>query len=77
MDETRREDDSTGNTPTSADGAAPAVNPAPTGNGNRVRLAELIAQRAYQRFEYRGGEHGHDLEDWLEAERELTSGEEQ
>ena len=34
--------------------------------------SNLIAQRAYQRFEQRGREHGHDLEDWLEAERELT-----
>ena len=32
---------------------------------------EEIAQRAYRRFEERGSEHGHDLEDWLEAEREV------
>jgi len=32
---------------------------------------ERVAQRAYQRFEERGGEHGRDVEDWLEAEREL------
>ena len=31
--------------------------------------AEDIARVAYQLFERRGGEHGHDLEDWLEAER--------
>jgi hypothetical protein len=30
-----------------------------------------IAQRAYRRFEERGYEHGHDVEDWLEAEQEL------
>ena len=30
-----------------------------------------IRQRAYERFCERGGEHGRDLEDWLEAEREL------
>ena len=30
-----------------------------------------IAQRAYRRFEERGYEHGHDMEDWLEAEREM------
>jgi Protein of unknown function (DUF2934) len=29
-----------------------------------------VAQRAYRRFEARGYEHGHDMEDWLEAERE-------
>ena len=33
-------------------------------------LADRIAERAYQRFLERGGEHGHDREDWLEAERE-------
>ena len=32
---------------------------------------ELIAARAYARYEERGREQGHDLEDWLEAEREL------
>jgi hypothetical protein len=32
-------------------------------------MYEKIALRAYQIFERRGGESGHDLEDWLEAER--------
>ena len=32
---------------------------------------DSVALGAYRRFEERGGEHGHDLEDWLEAEREL------
>ena len=35
---------------------------------------EEIAQRAYELFVARGGEHGHDLEDWLEAERSLQKG---
>jgi len=30
-----------------------------------------IAQRAYELFEARGRVDGHDLEDWLQAEREL------
>jgi hypothetical protein len=30
-----------------------------------------IAERAYQIFVARGGEPGHDLDDWLEAESEL------
>ena len=33
---------------------------------------EAVARRAYELFEERGFEHGHDLDDWLEAERELT-----
>ena len=32
-----------------------------------------IAQRAYELFEERGFAHGHDVEDWLQAERELTA----
>jgi hypothetical protein len=35
--------------------------------------ADLIARRAYQRFQKRGGEHGHDLDDWLEAERAVAN----
>jgi hypothetical protein len=30
-----------------------------------------IAARAYELFCERGGSHGHDLDDWLQAEREL------
>jgi len=32
---------------------------------------ELIRQRAYQLYEERGHEDGHDLEDWLRAEAEM------
>lgn len=32
---------------------------------------EQIERRAYEIFLARGGEPGHDLEDWLRAEREL------
>ncbi len=38
--------------------------------------AERVAQRAYERFRERGGEHGHDQEDWFAAEQELKSGSE-
>jgi len=30
-----------------------------------------IGRRAYEIFCERGGEHGHDLDDWFRAEREL------
>jgi Protein of unknown function (DUF2934) len=33
--------------------------------------AEEIAAVAYATFERRGGEHGRDVEDWLEAEQQL------
>lgn len=35
---------------------------------------EQIAHRAYELFLARGSEHGHDQEDWLQAERELRLG---
>jgi HSP20 family molecular chaperone IbpA len=35
----------------------------------QVQLA--VSRRAYELFETRGCEHGHDLEDWLQAESEL------
>ena len=40
----------------------PAMRPTASGD---------IARRAYDLYLARGGEHGHDLEDWLRAEREL------
>ncbi len=35
-------------------------------------IDENIRRRAYQLFESRGREHGHDVEDWLLAESEIT-----
>jgi len=32
---------------------------------------EAVARRAYQLYLERGGDPGHDFEDWLQAEREL------
>jgi DUF2934 family protein len=32
---------------------------------------EDIARRAYQLHEEHGGEHGHDQDDWFQAEREM------
>jgi hypothetical protein len=34
-------------------------------------LLERIAEKAYELFQKRGSVHGHDLEDWLEAERRV------
>jgi hypothetical protein len=35
-------------------------------------LQEQIRLRAYQLYEQRGSEHGHDLDNWLQAESEVT-----
>ena len=36
--------------------------------------SKAVAERAYQLYLARGGEDGHDLEDWIRAERELRQG---
>jgi len=39
---------------------------------------EMVRRKAFEFYEARGGEHGHDLEDWFRAEREvIDSAEEQ
>ncbi len=43
-----------------------ATNPAIT------NIQEQIRVRAYQLYEQRGRRHGHDLDDWLKAEAEIT-----
>lgn len=35
------------------------------------QLFERINQRAYELYQLRGETHGHDAEDWLEAERQV------
>ena len=37
----------------------------------RIIAQDDIAQRAYALYLARGGEHGHDVDDWLAAELEL------
>jgi hypothetical protein len=38
---------------------------------HRVITKDDVARRAYDLFLSRGGAEGHDVEDWLEAERQL------
>ena len=42
-----------------------------TGDNGAAPSADEIAQAAYQRYLSRGGQHGADFDDWIEAEREL------
>jgi hypothetical protein len=39
-------------------------------NGDVV-ADDAIAKRAYEIYQARGGEHGADFDDWLEAERQI------
>ena len=46
--------------------------PLPTQELREPRL-EKIARRAHEIYERRGGTHGKDLDDWLQAEREIDA----
>jgi|APFre7841882590_1041340.scaffolds.fasta_scaffold68234_1 hypothetical protein len=37
------------------------------------QLLERISQRAFELYELRGVAHGHDAEDWFEAERQIRA----
>ena len=37
-----------------------------------AKKEEKIAERAYYKFIERGGQHGKDLNDWIEAEKEVN-----
>ena len=43
------------------------------GDGHPGPSFEDIAEAAYQRYMQRGGQHGHDFDDWIDAERSLRS----
>jgi hypothetical protein len=46
--------------------------PAPVRTMAEANLQEEIRRRAYELYEERGREDGHDVEDWLCAEAEIT-----
>ena len=47
------------------------VNGVAPGNGVLL-IQKKIALRAYELYLQRGGMNGHEVEDWLQAEREIT-----
>jgi hypothetical protein len=54
-----------------------SVRPSKKGNGavaDPLNEPDAVAQRAYEIYQSRGGNHGADLDDWLEAERQLRRG---
>jgi hypothetical protein len=65
----------TSSTPRSKKSAAPLAQETTTlqqsQNGN---LEEAIRIRAYELFVQRGGTHGHDVEDWVRAQSEISTG---
>jgi hypothetical protein len=40
---------------------------------DKGHMFELICQRAYDLYEQRGGAHGNDIDDWLQAEAEVRA----
>jgi hypothetical protein len=47
---------------------------APSESADATNVTDSVARRAYELFLERGGVHGHDLDDWLAAERQLNGG---
>jgi len=43
------------------------------GNGTPAPTFDQIAEAAYHRYLQRGGQHGQDFEDWIDAERALRA----
>jgi hypothetical protein len=51
---------------------ARSIEQEPDGPTMRDVPDEEVAQRAYEIFMMRGGEHGHDIDDWIKAKQELA-----
>ena len=50
-----------------------STGPVPSASSADVPSFEEISEAAYHRYLSRGGNHGQDWDDWLEAERELRA----
>jgi hypothetical protein len=64
--------------PRKRDSSAPRTPPAETGrraiHGDNPDYGDRVARRAYEIYLTRGSADGGDFDDWLTAERELTTG---
>ena len=45
-----------------------------TANHSSEHFYSRVAALAYSLYERRGGEHGHDVEDWIQAEKTILQG---
>jgi Protein of unknown function (DUF2934) len=52
---------------------APEHKPSVAAENHRSITKDDVAQRAYELFLARGRVDGHDVQDWLEAERQLVA----
>ena len=46
---------------------------APSESADATNVTDSVARRAFELFLERGGVHGHDLDDWLAAERQMRA----
>ena len=69
MAQRRRSEDASRNTVTDMSARSDEAR----GESERDITNEEISNRAYELYERRGGEHGRDWDDWLEAENELRA----
>jgi len=53
-------------------GNAKSFQTSTTNDPSLLQGPQQIAARAYELYEQRGATHGHDVDDWLQAERELV-----
>jgi hypothetical protein len=67
--------------PKQTDGATGPANPRrpstpkPNGNGGTSTVSsDEVARRAYEIYQSRGGQHGADFDDWIQAEKQLKEG---
>lgn len=69
----KKNTESPSRTPTRRRAAGAVAPPSVAANGERrgTPTHDEIAEAAYRRYLSRGGGHGQDFDDWLEAEREL------
>ena len=68
----RRETDSVLEQPTEEQAGSTAPSTQSSATPQSEPTTQQIAQRAYEIYQARGGTEGQDMEDWLQAERELT-----
>jgi len=66
---TRKRNTATSSTSQQTTRRASPPSPAPPLTIRDEELYERVAQRAYQLYQDRGEEHGHDLTDWFAAEQ--------
>lgn len=60
-------------TPRLKKSVSPAAHDAQSEEFTAPRAREVVARRAYDLYLARGCEPGHDIDDWLQAEREVRS----